>query len=136
VDLLKAIDVVGAIIIKNGMVLCAQRGEERSLAHMWEFPGGKIEVGETPHEALIRELREELRIEVDVRFEKFEVTSYQYDFGLVNLTTFVCSLKKGTPQLSEHSAVEWLKPVELNSLQWAPADIPAVEKLMKEKVSL
>lgn len=135
-NLLKAINVVGAIIIKNGMVLCAQRGEDKSLGHMWEFPGGKIEVGETPHEALIRELREELRIEVEVQSKQFEVTSYQYDFGLVNLTTFICSLKKGVPQLTEHSAVEWLKPVELNSLQWAPADIPAVEKLMKEKVSL
>lgn len=118
------------------MILCAQRGKECSLAYMWEFPGGKIEVGETPHEALIRELKEELRIEVDVQFEKFEVTSHQYDFGLVNLTTFICSLKKGAPQLFEHNAVKWLKPVELNSLKWAPADIPAVEKLMKEKVSL
>lgn len=133
---LKSIDVVGAILVEKGKVLCAQRGESKSLAHLWEFPGGKIEVGETPQEALVREIKEELKIEVEVRPEKFEKTSYHYDFGLVNLTTFICLLKKGTPQLTEHSAVKWLKPAELSELQWAPADIPAVEKLMKEKISL
>lgn len=129
-------DVVAAILVENGKILCAQRGKGKALAHMWEFPGGKIEDGETPQEALARELKEELRIEVDVQFENFETTSYQYDFGLVKLTTFICTLKKGTPQLSEHSAVKWLKPVELSSLKWAPADLPAVEKLMREDVSL
>lgn len=136
VNLLKTMDVVGAILVENGKILCAQRGEGKALAHMWEFPGGKIEDGETPQEALIRELKEELRVEVDVQSEKFETTSYQYDFGLVNLTTFICMLKKGTPQLSEHSELKWLKPVELNVLKWAPADLPAVERLIKENVSL
>lgn len=129
--LLKKINVVGAILVENGKILCAQRGEGKSLAYLWEFPGGKIETGETPQEALIRELQEELLIEVEVQSEKFEETSYQYDFGLVNLTTFICFLKKGTPQLTEHISVEWLAPKELNTLEWAPADIPAVEKLME-----
>lgn len=128
---LKKINVVGAILVENGKILCAQRGEGKSLAYLWEFPGGKIETGETPQEALIRELQEELLIEVEVQSEKFEETSYQYDFGLVNLTTFICFLKKGTPQLTEHIAVEWLALKELNTLEWAPADIPAVEKLME-----
>ena len=130
-NLLKKINVVGAILIENGKILCAQRGEGKSLAYLWEFPGGKIETGETPQEALIRELQEELMIEVEVQSEKFEETSYQYDFGIVNLTTFICFLKSGTPQLTEHIAVEWLVPKELNKLEWAPADIPAVEKLME-----
>lgn len=130
-NLLKKINVVGAILIENGKILCAQRGEGKSLAYLWEFPGGKIETGETPQEALIRELQEELMIEVEVQSEKFEETSYQYDFGLVTLTTFICFLKKGTPQLTEHIAVEWLAPKELTTLEWAPADIPAVEKLME-----
>lgn len=130
-NLLKKINVVGAILIENGKILCAQRGEGKSLAYLWEFPGGKIETGETPQEALIRELQEELMIEVEVQSEKFEETSYQYDFGLVTLTTFICFLKKGSPQLTEHIAVEWLAPKELNTLEWAPADIPAVEKLME-----
>ena len=128
---MKKINVVGAILVENGKILCAQRGEDKSLAYLWEFPGGKIETGETPQEALVRELQEELLIEVDVQSENFEETSYQYDFGLVNLTTFICFLKKGTPQLTEHIAVEWLAPKELNTLEWAPADIPAVEKLME-----
>lgn len=130
-NLLKKINVVGAILIENGKILCAQRGEGKSLAYLWEFPGGKIETGETPQEALIRELQEELMIEVEVQSEKFEETSYQYDFGLVTLTTFICFLKKGTPQLTEHIAIEWLAPKELTTLEWAPADIPAVEKLME-----
>ncbi len=130
-NLLKKINVVGAILIENGKILCAQRGEDKSLAYLWEFPGGKIETGETPQEALIRELQEELMIEVEVEFEKFEETSYQYDFGIVNLTTFICFLKSGTPQLTEHIAVEWLAPKKLNTLEWAPADIPTVEKLME-----
>ncbi|SDQ31720.1 (deoxy)nucleoside triphosphate pyrophosphohydrolase [Carnobacterium viridans] len=130
-NLLKKINVVGAILIENGKILCAQRGEGKSLAYLWEFPGGKIETGETPQEALIRELQEELMIDVEVQSEKFEETSYQYDFGLVTLTTFICFLKRGTPQLTEHIAVEWLAPKELTTLEWAPADIPAVEKLME-----
>ena len=130
-NLLKKINVVGAILVENGKILCAQRGEDKSLAYLWEFPGGKIETGETPQEALIRELQEELLIEVEVQSEKFEETSYQYDFGLVNLTTFICFLKSGTPQLTEHIAVDWLAHKELNNLKWAPADIPAVEKLME-----
>ena len=130
-NLLKKINVVGAILVENGKILCAQRGEGKTLAYLWEFPGGKIETGETPQEALIRELQEELMIEVEVQSEKFEETSYQYNFGLVNLTTFICFFKSGTPQLTEHIAVEWLAPKELNKLKWAPADIPAVEKLME-----
>ena len=128
----KEINVVGAIIIKDGKILCAQRGNTKALASLWEFPGGKIEEGETPREALERELVEELRIEVAVAKTDFEQTSYEYDFGQVNLTTFLCTLTKGTPQLTEHTAIQWLKPSELASLEWAPADIPAVEKLMKQ----
>jgi len=131
VNPLKEINVVGAILVENGKILCVQRGEGKSLAYLWEFPGGKIEPGETPQEALIRELQEELLIEVDVQSEKFEETSYKYDFGLINLTTFICFLKSGTPQLTEHIAVEWLAPKKLNTLEWAPADIPAVDKLME-----
>ncbi|MEG0497273.1 MAG: (deoxy)nucleoside triphosphate pyrophosphohydrolase [Carnobacterium sp.] len=129
---MKQINVVGAILIENNRILCAQRGETKTLAKLWEFPGGKIETGETPQEALARELKEELMIEVEIAAEVFEQTSYSYDFGKVNLTTFICLLKKGRPQLTEHIEVKWLRPSELSSLEWAPADIPAVSKLMKE----
>lgn len=129
---MKQIKVVGAIIINEGRILCAQRGETKTLAKLWEFPGGKIERNETPHQALARELKEELMIEVDIQSEKFEETSYFYDFGLVNLTTYICLLKKGEPRLTEHIEVRWLKPAELTDVEWAPADIPAVKKLMRE----
>lgn len=134
--MLKTIYVVGAILIEDGKVLCAQRGEGKTLALLWEFPGGKVEKGETPQEALTRELQEELLIEVEVKAEKFEETTFQYNFGTVNLTTFICFLKKGIPQLTEHIAVQWLKPSELKLLDWAPADIPAVKKLMKMSTKL
>lgn len=133
---MKRITVVGAIIIEEGKILCAQRGNEKALANLWEFPGGKIEEDETPIEALERELKEELKIEVDVQPETFEETAYLYDFGEVVLTTFICYLTKGKPVLTEHHQVKWLHPEKLNQLTWAPADIPAVQKLMTEGVEV
>ena len=126
----KQINVVGAVILRDGKVLCAQRGPG-ALERMWEFPGGKIEAGESPEAALRRELVEELQIDVAVG-AKVESTTYEYDFGIVTLTTFYCELKTGEPTLTEHSAVTWLAPRELMSLEWAPADIPAVEKIQAD----
>lgn len=123
----KQINVVGAVIVRDGTILCAQRGKG-SLAGMWEFPGGKIEPDETPVEALRRELVEELKIDVEVG-EKVVTTSYEYDFGIVTLTTFYCRLDDGEPTLTEHIAVKWLAPEALATLDWAPADIPAVDKI-------
>ncbi|QCA29627.1 (deoxy)nucleoside triphosphate pyrophosphohydrolase [Vagococcus xieshaowenii] len=125
----KQINVVGAILMNDGKILCAQRSENMSLSLMWEFPGGKIEEGETPQMALKRELNEELLINVEVSPDIFETTTYEYDFGIVTLTTFICQLINGTPQLTEHAAIKWLKRNELETLNWAPADIPAVKKL-------
>ncbi|MGG3803960.1 (deoxy)nucleoside triphosphate pyrophosphohydrolase [Metabacillus fastidiosus] len=124
----KEIHVVGAVIVEDGKILCAQRGPDKSLPFKWEFPGGKIEKGETPQEALQREIREEMDCEVEVG-EQIEYTAYEYDFGIVHLTTFYCKLINGTPNLTEHVSIQWLRPVELASLDWAPADIPAIEKL-------
>lgn len=133
---MKRITVVGAIIIEEGKILCAQRGNEKALANLWEFPGGKIEEDETPIEALERELKEELKIEVDVQPETFEETAYLYDFGEVVLTTFICYLSTISPVLTEHHQVKWLTPADLDQLTWAPADIPAVQKLMTEGVEV
>lgn len=124
----KQINVVGAAIVSGDKVLCAQRGPAGSLAGMWEFPGGKIEPGETPREALQREIDEELLCRVRVG-DEVETTTYEYDFGIVTLTTFYCELVEGEPQLTEHAAVRWLEPADLLDLQWAPADVPAVEKI-------
>ena len=126
----KNIHVVGAIITDNGKILCAQRGFEKALPGLWEFPGGKIEATETPQQALQREIKEEMHIEIEIG-EQVEHTVYEYDFGIVHLTTFYCRLVKGAPVLTEHIAIQWLKPSQLEQLEWAPADIPAIEKLAR-----
>ena len=81
-----------------------------------------------------RELQEELKIEVTIVKEEYAFCRYEYDFGFVNLTTFICYLESGEPQLTEHLQIKWLTPNELNQLEWAPADIPTVEKLVEKGV--
>ncbi|AMC00007.1 DNA mismatch repair protein MutT [Aerococcus urinaehominis] len=126
---MKVINVVGAIMIRDGKILCAQRGPNKSLAYKWEFPGGKIEAGESPQAALERELREELLIDCQVEAEIFDQVSYQYDFGQVNLTTILCYLDDQEPQITEHIQFKWLAPGDLLSLDWPPANMPTIEKL-------
>lgn len=121
----KHLNVVGAVIVHDGMVLCAQRGTAGTLGGYWEFPGGKIDPGETPRAALIREILEELGCVVSVDAE-LTTTTHAYDFGDVTLTTFWCELQSGTPTLLEHAQMRWLAPTELGTLDWAPADIPTV----------
>ncbi|WP_041580257.1 (deoxy)nucleoside triphosphate pyrophosphohydrolase [Bacillus sp. 1NLA3E] len=126
----KDIYVVGAVIIENGKILCAQRGTTKSLPLKWEFPGGKIEKGESPQEALFREINEEMQCKIEIG-EQIDKTVYEYDFGIVHLTTFFCQLIEGKPILTEHESIKWLAPNELTTLDWAPADIPTIEKLSK-----
>lgn len=130
----KQINVVGAVILENGKVLCAQRGGAGSLSGLWEFPGGKIERTETPRQALEREINEELRCQVEVG-EEVTTTTHEYDFATIVLTTFYCTLSAGTPQLTEHTDVRWLSPESLFELEWAPADIPAVELIRAQLVA-
>lgn len=124
----KIINVVGAAIVRDGKVLCAQRGEGRSLPGYWEFPGGKIEPHETAREALHREIEEELLCEVEVADEVC-TSSYDYDFGTVTLTTFVCRLISGMPRLTEHHEIRWMLPADMPGLDWAPADREAVRRI-------
>lgn len=125
----RQINVVGAVIVREGEVLCAKRGPWGSLAGHWEFPGGKIEPGETARAALEREIAEELACSVDVG-DELTTTRHDYDFGTVTLTTFWCELIDGTPQLMEHAEVRWCPPEELEGLDWAPADVPAVRMIV------
>lgn len=124
-------NVVGAVIVVNERVLAAKRGPGGSLPHMWEFPGGKIEDGESPQEALAREIGEELLVDVRVG-EEIVSTTHDYEFGVVTLTTYYCELRSGTPRLTEHAALRWLTPDELSSVEWAPADVPAVERVRSD----
>ena len=126
----KQINVVGAVIVKDGEVLCAQRGKG-SLAGLWEFPGGKIEPNESARDALQREIEEELLCTVTVG-DEITTTAHEYNFGIVNLTTFLCELVDGSPVLTEHADVRWLEPARMNELEWAPADVPAVD-LVRER---
>jgi len=124
--LVREIIVVGAIIERDGLVLCARRAERGSLGGVWEFPGGKIEPGESARVALTREIREELRCHIEVG-DEVTTTSHKYDFGTVRLTTFRCQLVNGTPQLTEHADIRWVSYTQLPALDWAPADVPAVK---------
>lgn len=127
----KRINVVGAVLTDGTKVLAAQRGEGMSLAGMWEFPGGKIEQGETPQEALRRELQEELLCTADIG-DKVETTEHEYDFGIVTLTTYYGTIVDKEPTLTEHSEVRWVDAKDLGSLTWAPADIPAVDRVVTD----
>lgn len=127
--MLKQINVVGAVIVRDGEVLCAKRGPSGSLAGHWEFPGGKVEPGETARRALEREIAEELDCSVDVGAE-LTTTRHEYEFGVVTLTTFWCQLTEGTPRLKEHAEVRWCPPSGLEHLDWAPADVPAMRMIV------
>ncbi|EPR76395.1 Mutator mutT protein (7,8-dihydro-8-oxoguanine-triphosphatase) [Leifsonia rubra CMS 76R] len=130
----KKISVVGAVIVRDGLILCAQRGADGSLPGMWEFPGGKIEAGESPRDALTREIAEELHCTVAVG-ELVTTNTHEYDFAIIELTTFFCELLDGTPVLTEHEAVCWLPPEQLMTLEWAPADVPAIQIIEKATIS-
>ncbi|MBC2326250.1 (deoxy)nucleoside triphosphate pyrophosphohydrolase [Listeria booriae] len=123
--------VVAAIIQNENKTLCVQRIDSAINGSDWEFPGGKIESGETPENALIREVQEEIGCLISVRKE-FSQTTYAYDFANVHLTCFLCDLVHGTPALQVHQAMKWLPLDELSDLTWSPANLPAVHKLQKK----
>ena len=125
---MKVIRVVGAAIIRDGRVLAAQRGAAMSLAGLWEFPGGKIEQGESAQNALVRELREELACTVEVG-DPVGTSFHDYPFGTVQLTTFYGRIIEGEPIAGEHSELRWCDASELLALEWAPADVTAAAEV-------
>lgn len=124
----KIVKVVGAIIENNNEILCALRSKDMSLPMLWEFPGGKIEEGESVNEAIIREIKEELDCDIEA-ISIFNDNTHEYENIIINLITVKCKLITGTPKASEHAKLLWLPVDYLESLNWAPADIPAVKQL-------
>ena len=127
----KIINVVAAAIERDGKIFCAQRPEGKSLGGFWEFPGGKLEVGESPEQALVREIKEELNSKIEI-ISYINEASYDYDFGTVVMKTYHAKLISGDLELLEHQNSTWLAPDELDTLNWAPVDRPAVELLTKK----
>lgn len=124
----KRVHVAGAVLVRDGLILAARRGEGKAQAGMWEFPGGKIETGETAEAGLARELQEELLSEAIVG-EFITTTEHEYESVIVALSTYFCTLTGTEPTLTEHQEIRWMKPNELATLNWAPADIPTVRIL-------
>ena len=125
---MKTVEVVAGLIKDDGKIFATQRGYG-DYKHFWEFPGGKMEDGETPQQALARELKEELAIDVDVG--DFLCT-VEHDYPTFHLTMhcYFCTLADGsTPTLLEHEASRWLTPAELHSVNWLPADVKVVKAL-------
>jgi 8-oxo-dGTP diphosphatase len=127
----KTIEVVAAVILRDDRVLAARRSEHMSLPNVWEFPGGKVEANESPSSALVRELREEIGCTVEVG-SAIENTRHAYPFATISLTTFYASVVIGEPEPTEHAELRWCTPDELSALDWAPADLPAVENVVQQ----
>ena len=126
---MKQIEVVAAVICKGNTIFATQRGYGE-FEGMWEFPGGKIEAEEEPEAALIREIREELDIEIAIGNL---LTTVRYDYPSFRLVMhcYWCHIISGTPLLLEHKSARWLTATELNDVEWLPADIEAVSLIQK-----
>jgi 8-oxo-dGTP diphosphatase len=120
---IRSIHVACAIIEHNGLVLAAQRSASMSLPLKWEFPGGKIDPGESPEQCLKRELVEELGVTISVG-PALKPTTHSYPTFTVTLYPFICAIENGEITLNEHAAIAWLPPEKLSSLDWAEADGP------------
>ena len=126
---MRTIEVVGAVIRDaRGDVLCALRSSRMSMPGLWEFPGGKLEPGEEPEAALIREIREELGVELAVGVLVADHT-HEYPSIVVRLRTYEARIIEGRPIAKEHERLEWRSVADLAALHWAPADVPTIEAL-------
>lgn len=119
--------VVAAILIEGDKILAVQRGKGRFKGG-WEFPGGKVEEGESEEEALRRELMEELVIQIKID-RHFDSVEYDYDDFHLSMDCFICTIIGGCMSLQEHQNLKWLRHDELDSVEWLPADLDIIEKL-------
>ena len=125
----RQIKVVAAILRREGAIFATQRGYGE-FKDWWEFPGGKQEPGETPEEALAREIREELATEIAVD-QYFMTVEYDYPEFHLTMDCFLCHVTEGERTLLEHEAARWLAGEELDQVKWLPADVEIVERLKK-----
>lgn len=128
---MKQIEVVAAIIIYENKILCVQRGENKLsyISKKHEFPGGKMEPGETKSETIKREILEELHMVIEVK-QEFLTVKHEYPDFILEMHSFICECKNNTVTLTEHIDFKWLDISELNTLDWAAADVPIVNKLV------
>lgn len=124
---MRSIKVAAAIIEREGRILATQRGYG-SYKDWWEFPGGKLEPGESPEEALVREIREELDTEIEVG-DLLTIVEYDYPEFHMTMSCFMCRMISGRLTLIEHEAARWLSADELWDVKWLPSDIRVIEEL-------
>ena len=121
--------VTAAIIMQNGKVLIAQRAATDRLALKWEFPGGKVEAGETPQECLMREIKEELGLDITVAGH-YMTSVFRYETGIIELMAFFSAIIGGTISLNVHADAQWVSLQDLVDFDFAPADVSIVQKLV------
>lgn len=126
---MKTVKVVAAIIIHNNRIFATQRGYG-DFKDGWEFPGGKIEPGETPQQALVREIKEELDTEIEVG-DYLETVEYDYPNFHLSMDCFFCTIKMGDLVLREHEAAKWLTVETLYDVDWLPADKVIIEQIKR-----
>ena len=124
---MKTINVVAAIIIKDNKIFATQRGYGE-FKDGWEFPGGKVEQGEAPENAIVREIKEELDTTIEVK-EYFDTVEYDYPNFHLSMKCYICTVVSGKLELLEHEAAKWLDKDSLDSVAWLPADLGLVDKL-------
>ncbi len=129
---MKTYHVVAAIIKQGNKIFATQRGYG-DYKDGWEFPGGKIEPGETPEQALVREIQEELNMTVRVKQHVADV-SYDYPQFHLEMSCYLCPIAKGAPQLLEHEAARWLAAQDIDSVDWLPADVLVVNALREQGI--
>ena len=127
---MKTVRVVAAVIRKDDKIFATQRGYGE-FKDGWEFPGGKIEEGETPEQALAREIKEELDTEIQVG-KLIDTIEYDYPKFHLSMDCFWCEIMQGGLELKEHEAARWLSKEELYGVDWLPADVGVVERIKKE----
>ena len=127
---MKTIRVVAAVIRKGNRIFATQRGYGE-FKDGWEFPGGKIEPGETPQEALVREIREELETEIRVG-DLIDTIEYNYPTFHLSMDCFWCEIVEGSLELKEHEAAKWLDRESLYTVDWLPADVGLVERIREK----